>query len=135
VLRAAGKLDEALAAYDRAIAAKNVNITRATYAKATVLMEKKDYDQAGAILLDITPPDGTGQLAEAYMAMGQLLFEKKEWGPGCQNYAFALTKLKMAQAPRERLNALLTDVEKKLKAANQKEMARLWMEEARPLIQ
>lgn len=135
VLRAAGKLDDALVAYDKAIAAKNVNITKATYAKAALLIEKKEFDKAGEILLDITPPDGTGQLPEAYMAMGQLLFEKKEWGTGCQNYAFALTKMKMLQAPREQLNDVLTDVEKKLKAANQKEIAKLWMEEAKPLIQ
>ncbi|MEW6433876.1 MAG: cellulose synthase [Myxococcota bacterium] len=135
VLRAAGKLDDALAAYDKAIAAKNVNITRATYAKAATLMQKGEIDKAGELLLDITPPDGTGQLAEAYMAMGELLFTKKEWGPGCQNYAFALAKMKMQQAPREKLNEVLADVEKKLKDAKQKEIAKLWMEEAKPLIQ
>jgi len=135
VLRAAGKLDDAMAAYDKAIAAKNVNITRATYAKGALLLEKKEYDKAGEILVDITPPDGTGQLPEAYMAMGEILFNKKEWGPGCQNYAYALTKLKLSQAPREKLNAVLTDVEKKLKDAKQKDIAKLWMEEAKPLIQ
>jgi tetratricopeptide (TPR) repeat protein len=135
VLRAAGKLDDAMVAYDKAIAAKNVNLTRATYAKGSLLLEKKEYDKASEILVDITPPDGSGQLAEAYMAMGEILFNKKEWGPGCQNYAYALAKLKTTQAPREKLNALLTDVEKKLKAANQREIAKLWMEEAKPLIQ
>lgn len=135
VLRTAGKLDEAMAAYDKAIAAKNVNITRATYAKGALLIEKKEFDKAGAILLDITPPDGTGQLPEAYMAMGQLLFEKKEWATGCQNYAFALSKMKMSQAPREKLNEILTDVEKRLKDAKQRDIAKLWIEEAKPLIQ
>ncbi|MEW5741061.1 MAG: tetratricopeptide repeat protein [Myxococcota bacterium] len=135
VLRAAGKLDDAMAAYDKAIAAKNVNITRATFAKGSLLLEKKEYDAAGQILVDITPPDGTGQLAEAYLAMGEILFTKKEWGPGCQNYAFALAKMKTTQAPREKLNEVLTDVEKKLKAANQREIAKLWVEEAKPLIQ
>jgi tetratricopeptide (TPR) repeat protein len=135
VLRAAGKLDDALAAYDKAIAAKNVNITRATYAKGALLLEKKEFDKAGEILVDITPPDGTGQLAEAYMAMGEILFSKKEWGPGCQNYAFALAKLKTTQAPREKLNEVLLDVEKRLKDAKQKDIAKLWMEEAKPLIQ
>ncbi|MBL8910086.1 MAG: cellulose synthase [Archangium sp.] len=135
LLRNAGKQDEAMAAFDKAIAAKSLSLTKAYYAKAALLLEKKEYDKSAELLMDITPPDGTGQLAEAYMAMGEILFQKKEWGPGCQNYAFALTRLKATQAPREKLNDLLTDVEKKLKAANQKEVAKLWVEEAKPLIQ
>jgi hypothetical protein len=69
------------------------------------------------------------------MAMGEILFQKKEWGPACQNFAFALTRMKATQQPREKLNDVLTDVEKRLKAANQKEVAKLWVEEAKPLIQ
>lgn len=135
VLRVAGRIDDAMAAYDKAIAAKNVNITKATFAKGALLLEQKQFDKAGEVLIDITPPDGTGQLAEAYMAMGEILFSKKEWGPGCQNFAFALTKMKMTQAPREKMNELLTDVEKRLKTANQRDIAKLWLDEAKPLIQ
>ncbi|MFZ5445296.1 MAG: cellulose synthase [Myxococcota bacterium] len=135
ILKTAGKLDEAMAAFDKAIEAKNVNLTRAYYAKGALLLEKKEYDKAAELLQDITPPDGTGQLPEAYMAMGEILFQKKDWGAGCQNYAFALTRLKATQAPREKLNELLTDVEKKLKTANQREVAKVWVEEAKPLIQ
>jgi hypothetical protein len=47
----------------------------------------------------------------------------------------ALTRMKATQQPREKLNDVLTDVEKRLKAANQKEVAKLWVEEAKPLIQ
>jgi tetratricopeptide (TPR) repeat protein len=135
LLKAAGKLDEAMASFDKAIAAQSLNLTRAYYAKAALLLDKKEYDKAAELLVDITPPDGTGQLPEAYMAMGDILFQKKEWGPGCQNYAFALTRMRATQQPRERLNEVLTDVEKRLKAANQKDIAKLWMEEAKPLIQ
>lgn len=135
LLKTAGKLDEAMAAYDKAIEAKNINLTRAYYAKAALLLEKKEYDKSAELLQDITPPDGTGQLPEAYMAMGEILFQKKEWGPGCQNFAFALTRMKATQAPREKLNEVLTDVEKRLKTANQRDVAKLWMEEAKPLIQ
>lgn len=135
LLKAAGKLDDAMAAFDKAIEAKSINLTRAYYAKGALLLEKKEYDKAGEILVDITPPDGTGQLPEAYMAMGEILFQKKEWGPGCQNFAFALTRMKATQAPREKLNEVLTDVEKRLKAANQKDIAKLWVDEAKPLIQ
>lgn len=135
LLRSAGKQDEAMAAFDKAIAAKSLNLSRAYYSKAALLLEKKEYDKAGELLVDITPPDGSGRLAEAYLAMGEILFQKKEWGPGCQNFAFALTRMKASQEPREKLNDVLTDVEKKLKSANQRDIAKVWVEEAKPLIQ
>jgi tetratricopeptide (TPR) repeat protein len=135
LLRTAGKQDDAMAAYEKAIAAKSLHLSKAYYAKGALLIEKKEYDKAAELLQDITPPDGTGQLPEAYMAMGEILFQKKEWGPGCQNFAFALTRMKAKQEPREKLNDVLTDVEKRLKAANQKDVAKLWVEEAKPLIQ
>ncbi len=135
VLKEAGKLDDALAAYEKAIAAKNVNLVRAHYAKATIFLARKEWDKAAEVLTDITPPDGSGALAEAYIAMGEALFAKKDFAPGCQNFAFALAKLKTQQAPREKLNGLLEDVNKRLIATGQKQLAKLWMEEARPLIQ
>jgi tetratricopeptide (TPR) repeat protein len=135
VLRDGNKLDEAMAAYDKAIEAKNLMLTRAVYAKASVFIARKDFDKAGALLVDITPPDGSGMLPEAYQAMGEVLFAKKAWGEGCQNYAYALSKMKLLQAPREQMNTLLTDVEKKLKGAGQAPVAKLWLSEAKPLIQ
>ncbi len=135
ILRAGNKLDDALASYDKAIAAKAANLTRAYYAKGAALIEKKEWDQAMELLQDITPPDGTGSIPDAYFAMGDILFEKKEWGPACQNYAFGLAKMKAKQEPREKLNEIITGVEKRLKAANQKDIAKLWVEEASPLIQ
>jgi tetratricopeptide (TPR) repeat protein len=135
VLRDSGKLDEALTAYDKAINAKNVNLVKATYAKGSVYLAKKDFDEAAKLLVDITPPDGTGVLPEAYVAMGEILFNKKDWPTGCQNYAFALTKMKQNSVPREQLNDMLTGVEKKLIAAGQRPVAKLWMDEAKPLIQ
>jgi hypothetical protein len=100
-----------------------------------LLLGRHDYDKAGLLLQDITPPDGTGLLPEAYLAMGEVLFAKKEWAPGCQNFAVGLTRLKATQAPRERLNEVLGDVEKRLLAANQKDLAKAWLEAAKPLIQ
>lgn len=135
LLKSTGKLDEAIAAYDKAIAAKSFNGVRATYAKAMVFVAKKENDKAAEILADITPQDGTGHLAEAYMAVGDLLFAKKDFPNGCQNYAFALTKMKQLQVPREQLNGIVTDVEKRLKTAGQANIAKLWVEEAKPLIQ
>ncbi|MBX7101167.1 MAG: cellulose synthase [Myxococcaceae bacterium] len=135
VLAAANKGDDAIAAFDKAIAAKSVNQIRAHYAKAAVLLGRKDYDKAAEILVDITPTDGTGQLAEAYRAMGDVQFAKKEYPAGCQQFAYALTRMKAQQAPRDQMNALLTDVEKRLKDAGQKNIAKAWMDEAKPLIQ
>lgn len=134
-LKAAGRFDEALAAYEKAIEAKSINLSRATFAKGALLLERKQFDQALAVLQDVTPPDGSGHLPEAYLAMGELMFEKKEWGPGCQNYAFALAKMKTQQAPREKLNEVLAGVEKRLKDAKQRDIAKLWVSEAKPLIQ
>ena len=135
MLRDSGSLDDALGAYDKAIAAKNVNLVKATYAKGSVFLAKKEYENAEKQLIDITPPDGTGALAEAYVAMGEIQFSKKDWAAGCQSYAFALSKLKAQSVPREQLTAMLTDVEKKLISAGQKPVAKLWMDEAKPLIQ
>jgi tetratricopeptide (TPR) repeat protein len=135
VLLAANKPDEAMAAYDKAIDAHSINQVRANYAKAALLVVRKEYDKAAELLVDITPTDGSGQLAEAYVAMGDIQFAKTDYAPGCQNFAFALTRMKMLQAPREQLNGLLDDVSKRLVAANQKQIAKAWKEEATKLIQ
>lgn len=135
LLKTAGKQDEAMASYEKAIEAKSLNLTRAYYSKAALLIEKKEFDKATELLQDITPQDGTGQLPEAYMAMGDILFEKKDWGAAAQNYAFALTRMRAKQEPREKLNDVVNDIEKRLKAVNQKEIAKMWVEEAKPLIQ
>lgn len=135
VLESMDKLDEALVAYDKAIEAKSMHLSRAYYAKGALLLKKKEYAKAKEILQDIAVPDGSGQIAEAYMAMGDIAFNEKDWGNGAQFYAFALTRFKAQQAPREKLNGILTDVEKSLKKAGQAPVAKLWMEEAKPLIQ
>ena len=67
--------------------------------------------------------------------MGDVQFAKKKYPTGCQQFAYALTRMKAQQAPREQMNALLTDVEKRLKDAGQKNIAKAWMDEAKPLIQ
>ena len=71
MLKESGKLDEAMAAYDKAVAAKNVNLVRAHYSKGSLFLAKKEFDKAAETLSAITPPDGSGALAEAYLAMGR----------------------------------------------------------------
>lgn len=134
-LLALGRQDEAIGAYDKAISAQSHALARATLAKATVLLSRKELGAAEALLEDITPQDGTGQLPEAYKAMGELLFAKREWGQGCQNYAFALTRMKSQRAPRESLNELISSVERTLRGSGQRQIAGLWLDEAKPLIQ
>lgn len=135
VLKQADKLDEAMAAYDKAVAASNLNLVRAHFARGALFLQRKDYDNAEKTLVNITPPDGSGTLGEAYEAMGDTKFAKKEFAEGCQHFAFALTRYRATQVPRERLNSLLEDVNKRLIAGGQREMAKLWMTEAKPLIQ
>ena len=105
LLKAGGKTDEALVAYDRAIKAESVNLVKAHYAKASVFLARKEYDRAKEELKPITPPDGSGGLGEAYVAMGDLLFAKKAFAEGCQHFAFALARFRAQQTPRERLNS------------------------------
>ena len=135
VLRDTGKLDPAMAAYDKAIEAKNLNLTKAYYAKGALLLSKKEYDKAREILLDITPPDGSGQIAEAYLAMGEVAFAKKDYAGACQTMVYGLIRMKAQQAPREQMNGILNDVEKRLKAANQTALAKVWLDEAKNFIQ
>lgn len=135
VLHAAGKDDEALAAYEKAIAAKNVMQARAWYAKGALFLAQKNYDKAKEALTNITPDDGSGTLPEAYMALGDVLFATKDFAVACQNYGFALSRFRAMQAPREKMNEILSDVEKRLIAANQKPMAKAWMDEGKALIQ
>lgn len=135
VLKAAGKKEDALASYEKAIAAKSVMQAKAWYAKGLLQLESKDLDKAKESLMVITPDDGSGTLPEAYVAMGDLLFQQKDYAAGCQNYGFALTRFRAMQAPREKLNTILDDVEKRLVTANQKPMAKAWKEEGKALIQ
>lgn len=135
VLKAAGKKDEALAAYEKAIAAKSVMQAKAWYAKGALHLEAKELDKAKEALAVVTPDDGSGTLPEAYLAMGDLLFQQKDYATACQNFGFALTRFRAMQAPREKLNTILDDVAKRLVAANQKPMAKAWQEEGKALIQ
>ncbi len=135
VLREINKPDLAMAAYDKAIEAKNVNLTKAYYAKGALLLSAKEYDKAREILLDITPADGSGQIAEAYLAMGEVAFAKKDYAGACQTFVYGMIRLKAQQAPREQLNSILNDVEKRLKQANQTALAKVWLDEAKAFIQ
>lgn len=135
ILRSAGKLDDALAAYEKGIDAKALNQAKAIYSKATIFVAKKDLAKAAEIIEPIVPPDGTGTIPEAYMIAGDLQFQKKEWPTGCQYYAFALTNMKNHQVDREKLNGIIGDIETRLKKDGQNNTAKAWKEEASKMIQ
>lgn len=134
VLRGGGKRDEAMQAYEKAIAADGVNRTRAYFAKGALLLEGKSYDRALEALNRVTPEDGSGSIPEAYQAKGEALFAKREFAQGCQSYALALARLRAQQVPRERLNGIIAEVSRELNANGQAQMAKLWEREAVPLI-
>jgi tetratricopeptide (TPR) repeat protein len=135
VLKGQGKLDEAMVSYDKAVAAGSVNLVKAHHAKAMVYLQRNEQDKALESLQLIAPPDGKGGLPDAYVSMGELLFAKKQFAEGCQQFAYALSGFRAQQAPREKMNNVLDNVHKKLLAANQKPMAKMWLDEAKPIIQ
>jgi tetratricopeptide (TPR) repeat protein len=135
VLEALARAEDAMAAYDRALAVKGVGMARAQYAKAALLLARKDYDAARPLLTEVAPENGMGAMAEAYEAMGDLLFAKGEFANGCQHYFFGLSRARLQGTPLETLKTRATDVEKRLVAAGQPAMAKAWKNEADALLQ
>ncbi len=134
VLEALGRADDALAAYDRAMAVKGVGLARARYAKAALLLARGDHDGARPLLVEVAPENGMGTLPEAYEALGTLLFAQGEFANGCQHYYFGLSRARLQGTPKETLKAKASDVEKRLVAAGQPAMARAWKSEAEALL-
>jgi tetratricopeptide (TPR) repeat protein len=134
VLEGLGRADDAMGAYDRAMAVKGVNLARAQYAKAALLLARKDYDGAKPLLVEVAPENGQGALSEAYEAMGELLFAKGEYANGCQHFFFGLSRARMMGTELEPLKAKASDVEKRLVAAGQATMAKAWKSEADTLL-
>ena len=135
VLEALGRTDDALTAYDSAMAVKGVSLARAQYAKGALLLVRGDHEGARTLLVQVAPDNGQGTLPEAYQSMGDLLFAKGEYAAGCQHYFFGLSRARHQGASREELKAKASDVEKRLAAAGQPTMARAWKSEADALLQ
>ncbi len=135
LLKDMGKTEEALQSYDRAIAVQRFNRPRALFEKATLLLAKKDFEMGERTLAEVTPSDGSGPIAEAYLALYERNFAKSDWSGGCQNAAFALSRLKSSRASAERLKELIDSVSQRLKTAGQSKVATLWAQEAQLLVQ
>ncbi|MFP2958944.1 cellulose synthase, partial [Myxococcus sp. 1LA] len=135
VLEAASRQDEALGAYDKALAARGVDLARAQYAKGALLLARKDYEGARPLLAAVAPDTGAGTLAEAYTAMGDLLFAQGEHAAACQHYFFGLARERTQGTPREALAARVEDIRKRLESAGQASMAKAWKAESGPLLE
>jgi tetratricopeptide (TPR) repeat protein len=134
VLEAVGRQDEALTAYDQAIAVKGPAAPRARYAKSVVLLARKDYAGARELLAPLTPETGMGPLPEAYAALGDALFGLGDWATGCQQHHFALNRDRDRQVPLEQLQARAADIGKRLTAAGEADMAKGWKKEMDALL-
>jgi tetratricopeptide (TPR) repeat protein len=134
VLEVTGRQDEALAAYDRAIAVKGAAVARARYAKGALLLARKDYAGAREVLAAVTPDSGAGPVPEAYAAMGEALFGQGDYSAGCQHFYFALSRERVRGTPREQLQARAADISKRLMAAGQTTMAKAWKNETDALL-
>ncbi len=135
VLEAAGRQDDALGAYDKAIAARGVSLSRAQYAKGALLLARKDYPGARQLLATVAPDSGAGTMAEAYTAMGDLLFAQSEFAAGCQHYYFGLVRARAQGTPKEELSARINIIKKNLETAGQGAMAKSWVSETGGLLQ
>jgi tetratricopeptide (TPR) repeat protein len=147
LLMKADKPEEALVHYEKAINQNNFNAV-AHYSKGAALFDArkklspdpKDKKKEGELM------DGAEKelklalevqeyFPAAYNKLGDIQFEKKEWGEGCQQYAQALMQLHTLQAPHERMVEIREKINTRLlKEAHQSEMARAWMKETQALI-
>ncbi len=134
VLEATGRQEEALAAYDRAIAVKGASLARAQYAKGALLLAGKDAAGAREVLAAVTPDSGAGPVPEAYTAMGDALFSLGDYATGCQHHYFALSRDRVRQVPAEQLQARAAEIGKRLTAAGQTTMAKAWKAETDALL-
>lgn len=134
VLEAAGRQDEALTAYEQALAVKGPQQARAQYAKGALLLARKDYEGAKAVLTSVTPDNGTSSVPEAYTAMAELLFAQGDYATGCQHHFFALSRARGRGVPAEQLQAQVAQIGKQLTDAGQVKMAQAWKTEAEALL-
>ena len=134
VLEALGRQDDALAAYDKAIASRGLSLGRAQYAKGALLLARKDYAGARPLLEPLAPADGSGMMPEAYAAMGDLLLASGDTQGGYQHYVRSLLREKARGVPVERVKARADELGKRLTAVGPS-LARDWAEATSQVLQ
>ncbi|HEY3451590.1 MAG TPA: tetratricopeptide repeat protein [Myxococcales bacterium] len=147
LLMKVNKPEDALKHYEQAINLNNFNAV-AHYAKgaalfdarATFLTDPKDTKKRDELFesskkeLDLAL-EVQEYFPAAHSKLGDILFEKQEWGDGCQSYAQALMQMKTLQAPRERMTELRDRINDRLiKEAKKRDVAKAWMDETGKLI-
>jgi tetratricopeptide (TPR) repeat protein len=127
------RVDEALVFFDKAIDFNNFN-GQARYARGALLFDIRKDPEGAKKELDVAL-EVQEYFPEAYVKLGDILFAKKEWADGCQQYAQALVQLKQLQRPRELLAELRETVNTRLiKEARERDIAKAWMEETGPMV-
>jgi tetratricopeptide (TPR) repeat protein len=131
LMRDLGNLDKAMSEYNEAIKANGLNAA-AHYDLGAVLLTKGDGDKASA---EFTAALGVQQsYPDAHIQLGNIKFAKHDIENSLEEYAQALVQMKGAGAPRERIDALLEDVNQKLIKEKKKDTAKLWMDQVRQLV-
>lgn len=136
-LRLLGRLDDALAQYNKAIAENGLNAA-AHLSKAIVLMdknaaaEKPDWTEAQT---ELDYAVGAQEMyPDAYLQRGRLQFLQKKYVEGAAEYAQALHQFRTLKAPREHLTGIVEAVKQEMLKAKERDMAKMWEQEATALI-
>src|SRR5690606_1581364 len=127
VLRTLHKCDDASAKYDHAIADNELN-AGAYEAKAAIRSPQDKRQEAQAARARAEAASEVSP--EAYVERGNLMFDKKAYEAGVQEFAMALSPWKQARASQEQLVAVVQGVKQKLLDARQREYANAWEKEA-----
>lgn len=126
-----GRFDDAIAQYDEAIKLNEVNGPVYLNKGAALRLQKKFADAEKAFEAAKAAQEFFPDL---YVERAMLMFDRKEYESGMQEYATALTQWRQAKQPRERLTAAIAEVKDLLTKAGQKQYAQVWEREAGDLI-
>lgn len=131
LMKGLGNLDKAQSEYNEALKLNGLN-AKAHYELGTVLVAKsqlpaaqKEFEAALA---------SQRNFPEAQVQIGNIIFSQKKYDDALQEFAKALVMMKMANVERAQIDGLLDDVNARLVKANQKALAKAWMEQGKQLV-
>jgi len=131
LLKGMGNLDKAATEYGAAIAANGFN-ARAHYQLGLVLNEKGKAPEAQAEFEKALAAQHN--FPDAQVQLGNLKFAAKKYEDALEDFANALVQMKTANIDRAQIDGLLDDVTNRLNKANQKPLAKAWVEQAKQLV-
>jgi len=126
--------EQALAHYQRAVAAKGLQQADALLGLGRLQLAREDWDGAHQTLAQVAPEDGTGLLPDAYRAMGEIHFHRGDYTRGAAHFGYALGRLKEQGAPIAQREALRAEVGQRLQKLRQPQLSRAWLEESKQLL-